>query len=78
MHLDAVFVTAVIEAWEGRDVAVADLPGAFLACSMDGEDKVLMVLCGKLAELMEMTAPNIYQKYVTVDSGQVRAKITLY
>ncbi len=56
MHLDWVFIMAVIEAWENCDVAVADLPGAFLACSMDREEDVLMVLHGRLAELMALTA----------------------
>lgn len=69
VHLDSVFVTAVMEAWERCGVGVADLPGAFLACSMEGKEEVLMVLRGRLAELMALTAPNIYQKYVTINSN---------
>ena len=30
--LSSIFITAAIEAHEGRDMAVIDLPGAFFAC----------------------------------------------
>ncbi len=45
---ESVLITSAIEAMEGRDVAVIDLPGAFLNAEMD--EVVHMVLRGKLAE----------------------------
>ena len=33
------------------------------------DDKVMMKLCGKLAELMMITGPKIYWKYVTIENG---------
>ena len=42
--LDSVFITATIEAAEGKDVAVVDVPGAYLSADMDGNKEVLMVL----------------------------------
>jgi hypothetical protein len=42
--LEAVLITSVIEACEGRDVAVVDVLGGFLSVDMDEE--VLMTLRG--------------------------------
>jgi hypothetical protein len=64
VSLEAVLITSTIDAFEGRDVAIADVPGAFLTADMDEE--VLMCLRGKIAELMVKTAPYIYQKYVYI------------
>ncbi|KAL7545710.1 hypothetical protein ACHAWF_009061 [Thalassiosira exigua] len=81
--LDSVFLTAAIDAHEGRDVAVVDLPGAYLSVSLDETDTVDMVLRGTMAELMALTAPQVYRKYVAVDGrGQkvlyVRLQRALY
>jgi hypothetical protein len=63
VSLESVLITAAIEAHDGRDVAVVDVPGAFLSADMDEE--VLMTQRGRLEELMVKTAPNIYRKYIT-------------
>jgi hypothetical protein len=60
-------ITAAVEAHNGLDVALVDVPGSFLSANMDEE--VLMTLRGRLAELMVKTAPNIYQQYITLDSN---------
>ena len=44
---DGLVITSTIEAHEGRDVAVADLPNEFLNTKND--DKTLMLFKGKLA-----------------------------
>ena len=62
--LESVFLTAVVDALERRDVATADIPGAYLNSDMD--EVVHMVLEGRLAELMVATAPEVYRKYVSV------------
>ncbi len=54
---ESVLITSAMEATKGHNVVVIDLPGAFLNASMD---KVRMVLRGKLAELMDKFAPQIY------------------
>jgi hypothetical protein len=66
VSLKSVLITSTIEAYEGREVAVMDIPGAYLSADMD--DEVIMLLRGRLAELMVKTAPNIYCKYITVDA----------
>jgi hypothetical protein len=64
MSLESVLITSTIEAFEGREVAVVDIPGAYLSADMDEE--VIMLLRGRFTELMVKTAPNIYRKYITV------------
>ena len=73
---DAVIITSAIDAHEGRDVAVIDLPGAFLHATMD--DVVHMVMHGRLAELMAETAPELYRKYITHGkNGEAMLYVTL-
>ena len=44
-----------------------DTPNAFITTCIDNEeDKVIMSLRGRLAELMPATAPKIYKQYVTI------------
>ncbi len=63
--MKSVFITAVVDAYEGRDVACFNIPGEFL--HTDIKEDITMVLKGKLAELMVQVAPNLYRKYITVD-----------
>jgi len=62
---ESVFITTVIDAHEGRDVACFDIPGAFLHA--DSDEDITMILKGRLAKLMVQVAPNLYRKYITID-----------
>ena len=62
---ELVFITAVIDAQEGCDIACFDIPGAFLHADVNKD--ISMVLKGRLAELMVQVAPNLYRKYITVN-----------
>jgi hypothetical protein len=66
VSLESVLITSTIEAFEGREFAVVDIPGAYLSTDMDEE--VIILIRGRLAELVVKTAPNIYRKYITVDA----------
>ena len=55
---DGVIITSTIEAHEGRDVAVLDLPNVLLRT--ENKQKMLMLLKGKLAELMVQIDPRMY------------------
>jgi hypothetical protein len=66
VSIESLFITCAIEASEGRDLAVIDLPGAFLHADCD--DHVVMRFQGRLAELMVIAAPQIYRKYITTDA----------
>jgi hypothetical protein len=60
-----VFITAVVDAHEGRNFACFDILGAFLHA--DVEEDITIVLKGSLAELMVQVAPNLNRKYITAD-----------
>jgi hypothetical protein len=62
---EAVFITAVIEVHEERNVACFDIPGEFLHANLDKD--ITMILKSRLAELMVKVAPNLYRKYISVD-----------
>ena len=63
---DSVFITATIEAAERHRVAVVDLPGAYLSVDTENKDEVLIVMKGRLAELMALAAPEMYRPYVNM------------
>jgi hypothetical protein len=67
--LESVLLTAVIDAHEGCDVAVFDIPNASVQTCLKKEDKdkVAMHLRGKLAKLMVKVAPETCTKHVVVN-----------
>jgi hypothetical protein len=64
---------STIEAYDGRDAAVLAVPGSFLIADMD--DELIMMLRGRLAELMVKTALNIYRTYITLETNN---RLVLY
>ena len=63
---DSIFITGAIEAHEGREVMVMDLPGAFLHA--DNDEETYMLLKGQLAELMAKIEPSLYRPYIFTNS----------
>ena len=72
--LEGIFLTATIDAKEGRDVMSLDIPNAFIQATMPvtsaGEDRVIMKLGGLLLDLLLEIAPEIYADYVVLDNGK--------
>ena len=69
-HTEAFFITAAIEAAEGRDVAIADLPNAFAQADLiknDEEVDIIMIIRGQLADLLIEKAPDMYGPVATKD-----------
>ena len=52
----------MIDGHEERDVALMDIPGAFLQAEND--EFIVMLLQGKLAEMMVKIDPELYRKYI--------------
>ena len=74
--LESVLLMGTIDAAEGWDVTIIDILNAFIQTQLDDDsNKVLMRLCSKLTELMVKVAPEIYSKYVSVDS---KGELVLY
>ena len=63
-----IFITSVIDAKENQEVAVANLPGAFLHAENDQD--VIMFMRGRLAELMTRIAPQTCNKCLTIAKVQ--------
>ena len=72
--------TATIDALERRDVALVDIPGAYLSVDMD--DTVYIVFSGTLAEMMVIADPALYRPFVSYETGKpvlyVRLQKALY
>ena len=55
--LESIVATILIDAYEDRYVAIADVPGAYLHAEMPPEKKVLMKLKGKFVDIMCQVNP---------------------
>ena len=62
VNTDSVFLTGVVDAHERRAVVILDIQNVFLRAEND--EYVLMLLRGKLAELLVKVNPSLYRKYV--------------
>jgi hypothetical protein len=65
---ESVFLTAVIDALEGRHVAVLDVPGAFMQADMD--ELVHVRFTGKMVDLLLEIDRDMYQPYVVIERGE--------
>ncbi len=73
---ESMLINSAIVATIGWDIAVIDLPGAYLNSKM--KEVAHMVLHGKLEELIMKFSPKIYQKYVTLGTrGEPMLYVTL-
>ena len=79
--IEGIMINSAIEAHGEQDVAIIDIPGAFLHAHTD--ELIYMLLHGPLVELMVMVDPVLYNYFITYDSkGQalmyVRMNKALY
>ncbi len=66
--MKSVFVTAVIDTRENREVVTINIPGAFLHATND--NYVVMCMSRTLVDLMAKTDPKLYRKYLTDKKGK--------
>ena len=66
--MESVFLTATIEASEEREVAVVDIPNAFIQTPHQRE-QVLMKVKGELAAILASIQQEAYQDYITQERG---------
>jgi hypothetical protein len=67
VSIESIMLTSVINALEGRHVATADIPGAFMQAVMD--KVVHMRLVGTMVNLLLQITPE-YERYVVIKGGQ--------
>ena len=64
----AMFLMAVVDAWENRKVAVLDVPGAFM--QVDMEELVHVRFQGEMVDKLLEIDHDLYASYVTVEKGE--------
>jgi len=70
---EAVLLTCVIDADENRDVAIVDIPNAFVQTVVEDEkDRAFIRIRGPLVDILTSIAPDVYGAYVTI--GKKREK----
>jgi hypothetical protein len=73
---EAVLLTAVIDALEGREVAIVDIPGAFM--QVDLEDETIHVrLTGKMVNLLLKIDRELYAPYLVQERGELTMYVEL-
>jgi hypothetical protein len=65
---ESVLLTCIIDAYERRDVAIADIPNAFIQTVIeDPKDMAFIKIRGVLVDILCDLAPETYQSFVTFD-----------
>jgi hypothetical protein len=66
---ESVLLTSLADAQENRDVAIVDIPNAFIQIVMENnEDKVVMRIRGHMVDVLVKVAPRVYGPYVSTDN----------
>ncbi len=72
--LQRIFLTTIIDAKEGPDVMMADVPNAFIQTEMpepkEGEERVMMKITGVLVDMLVKMTPKTYRPYVVFENGK--------
>jgi len=68
VSLESIIVTLLVDAYEGRNVCIADVSGAYLHAEMPSDKQVLLKLVGKFVDIMCEVNPE-YKKYVRYEKG---------
>ena len=67
ISVEALFITCLIDAKEGRDIATCDVPAAFMHADID--EVIHLRLDGEIADLLLKVDPS-YSKYATKERGK--------
>jgi hypothetical protein len=70
---EAVLLSCIIDAKEGRDVTVIDIPNAFIQTRVEDEgDMAIIKIRGVLVDILVKIAPDVYKSYVTTDKKGIK------
>jgi hypothetical protein len=73
---ESVLLTAFIDAFEHRDVAVVDIPNAFIQTRIDKEDEMAIIrIREELVDMLVEIAPDTYKPYVSVNHKGLKTLI---
>jgi hypothetical protein len=66
---EAVILSCIIDAKEGRDIVVVDIPNAFVQMRVENEKDVAFIkIRGVLVDILVEIAPDVYKPYVSRDT----------
>ena len=65
---EAVFLTAMVDAWGNRKVAVLDVPGAFMQVDMD--ELIHVCFRGEMVDKLLEIDHDLYSSYITEEQGE--------
>jgi hypothetical protein len=66
--MEAVLLSCIIDAKEGRDVSVVEIPNAFVQTRVENEkDMAFIKIRGVLVDILVEIAPYVYKSYVSRD-----------
>ena len=72
---EAVFLTVVIDSWENHEVAIVNVPGAFMQVDMN---KLMYVrLTGGMVQLLLEIEKDLYQNCVVYENGEMAMYVEL-
>jgi hypothetical protein len=65
---ESVLLTSIVDAHEGREVAVIDIPNAYIQTHVDDpKDRVIIRITGVVADWLVKAAPKVYEPYVIIN-----------
>ncbi len=66
---EAVLLTSIVDAQEGRDIAVVHIPNSFIQTRVhDAKDHVIIHITGVIMDWLVKVAPKVYASYVATNS----------
>jgi hypothetical protein len=75
---EAVLLSCIIDAKEGRDVTVIDIPNAFILTRVEDDGVMAIIkICGVLIDILVQIAPDVYKSYVTTDKKGTKQLLTV-
>jgi hypothetical protein len=75
---EAVLLTSIVDACEGRDVAVVDNPNVFIQTKVDdAKDHVIIWIIGVIVDWLVKVAPKVYASYVATNSKGINSLLVV-
>ena len=70
--LEAILLTAMVDAHEGRDVMSTDIPNAFIQAPLENKpgERVIMKITGVLVDILLEKSPSKYMDYIVYEKGK--------
>ena len=72
--LESIMLTAVIDAYENRDIMTGDVPNIFVQTqipeSEKGNERIIMKITGVLVDILVEISPKVYTDYVVFEKGK--------